>query len=59
MRADFFSLRVVGIRTRWEVRGRVVRNSSIKRSPMPNPIPLPMLVLACQAEVMGPQRVEV
>jgi hypothetical protein len=32
--------RVVGRRMRWEVRDRVARNSSIRRSPVLRPIPL-------------------
>lgn len=37
---DFLTLRVVGMTTRWEVRERVVRYSSIRRSQMAKPIPL-------------------
>lgn len=32
--------RVVGMRTRWEVRDRVARNSSMRRWQMPSPTPL-------------------
>lgn len=41
---DFLALRVVGITTRWDESDRVVRYSSMRRSPMPKPIPLPTLL---------------